>query len=282
MKKNNKLIQLVISAVLMILSAAPAFSAAPKKVVALTRSVAEVWSLSGGTLDGVLEDSKDLKGAENSIIVGTKGTVSLEAVLGVNPDFVILTKDIPLHKTLKLNLDALGIKTYVVDIKSFGDYEKTMKDFTKLTGRKDLFEKNVNDVKKQIQEVIASASKISGTFYFVRTSSTKNKVMKDHFANEIFSEFGLTSIVEDNSPLDELSVEELLAKNPDFIFVTFMGDEIKAYESFKKAYESNPVWSELKAVKNNKVIFLPKDLFNFKPNARWAEAYEFVLKEISK
>ena len=71
-------------------------------------------------------------------------------------------------------------------------------------------------------------------------------------------------------------------ENPDYVFVVFQGDEKKGRESFNSAYEKNPVWSELKAVKNKNVIFLPKDLFNYKPNARWAEAYEIVAESIKK
>ena len=259
------------------------FAAVPKNVVAVSKSVAELWTLSGGTLAGTTDDALGLDGAEGAVSIGTTHTASLEAILSVNPELVILTLDIPLHKTLNQNLKNLGIKTYIADVKSFSDYEKIITDFTKLTGRKDLYKTNVAEVKNKISKVIAS-SKNAGqkTYYFIRTSATKNKALKDHFGNEIFSDLGLKSIIEDDSLLEELSVEELLSKNPDYIFIVFQGDEKKGRDSFNSAYEKNPVWSELKAVKNKNVIFLPKDLFNYKPNARWAEAYEIVAESIKK
>lgn len=266
---------------LLFLSVSPLFAKTPKNVVALSKSVAELWTLSGGTIAGTTDDALELPGAENAVSVGTLTTASLEAILSVNPELVILTLDIPLHKTLNGNLKNLGIKTYIADVKSFGDYEKVMSDFTKLTGRKDLYQKNVVDVKAQIEKIKAQQKgKNNGTYYFVRVSAAKNKVLKNHFGNEIFSDLGLKSIVEDDSLLDELSVEELLAKNPDYIFVVMQGNEKKAAASFKSAYESNSVWKELKAVKNGKVIILPKELFNYKPNARWAEAYEIINEEL--
>jgi len=259
------------------LSAVSLFAKGPKSVVALSKSVAELWTLSGGTLSGTTDDALELPGAENAISVGTLTTASLEAILSVNPDLVILTLDIPLHKTLNGNLKNLGIKTYIADVKSFADYEKVITDFTKLTGRKDLLKQNVTDVKNQINSIKADFNgKDKGTYYFVRVSAAKNKVLKNHFGNEIFTDLGLKSIVEDDSLLDELSVEELLSKNPDYIFVVMQGNEKKAEASFKSVYENNPVWKELKAVKNGHVIVLPKDLFNYKPNARWAEAYKVV------
>jgi len=263
--------------VLLLIFVSPMFAKTPKNVVALSKSVAELWSLSGGTIAGTTDDALELEGAENAVSVGTLTTASLEAILSVNPELVILTLDIPLHKTLNGNLKNLGIKTYIADVKSFGDYEKVMSDFTKLTGRKDLYQKNVVDVKNHISSIKADfKGKSNGTYYFVRVSAAKNKVMKNHFANEIFTDLGFTSIIDDDSLLDELSVEELLAKNPDYIFVVMQGNEKKAEASFKTAYENNPVWKELEAVKNRRVIVLPKDLFNYKPNARWAEAYEVI------
>mgnify|MGYP002508413396 CR=1 FL=1 len=44
-------------------------------------------------------------------------------------------------------------------------------------------------------------------------------------------------------------------------------------------FAENPLWNELDAVKNKQVYFLDKHLYNLKPNARWAEAYE-TLAEI--
>lgn len=271
--ENKKVLVMILTTVLSV----SLFAKTPKNVVALSKSVAELWTLSGGTIAAGTDDALELPGAENAVSIGTLTTASLEAILSVNPQLVILTLDIPLHKTLEENLRALGIKTYIADVKSFSDYENVMSDFTKLTERKDLYKKNVTDVKNQIEKIKAShAGKTKGTYYFVRASATKNKTLKKHFGNEIFQDLGLKSIIEDDSLFDELSIEELLSKNPDYIFVTFQGNEKKGRESFKAFYENNPVWSELKAVKNNKIFFLSKDLFNYKPNARWAEAYNLA------
>lgn len=253
---------------------APCF-AEPKNVVALSKSCAEMWILSGGKITGTTDDALELDAAKDAVSVGTLTTASLEAIISVEPELVLLTLDIPVHKTLNANLKALGYRTYVVDVKNFADYKKVMQDFTKLTARNDLFKKNVADVSEEIEKIVSKAEKDSGkTYYFIRVSSAKNKVLKDHFGNEIFQNLGLKSIVQDDNLLDEYSVEQLLVQNPDYVFVTTQGNEKKAMESFRSTYENNPVWKELKAVKENHVIVLPKALFNYKPNDKWAEAYK--------
>ena len=35
-------------------------------------------------------------------------------------------------------------------------------------------------------------------------------------------------------------------------------------------------WKELSCVKNGNYCYMPKELFHFKPNSRWAEAYEYL------
>ncbi len=271
-------------------STAPAAQNGPKSVVALSKSVAEMWLLAGGTVSGTTQDSLELDFAGAGVkVIGTLTSPNLEAILSLNPDFVILTNDIPAHKKIRTSLKELKIETYVVDVKDFADYKSVMKDFTELTGRSDLFRKNVLEVEEKCTALVNEFSnwkKENGnkgntvkapTYLLVRASATKTKVLSDHFANEIFQAYGLESITPDKSLLDELNLEALVRYDPDYIFVVAQGDEKKAAESFKKSFQEKPAWKYLSAVKNSKVFVLPKNLFNYKPNAAWADAYLFVL-----
>lgn len=256
----------------------------PENVVALSKSVAEMWILAGGQLAGATDDALELEEVKNAVSIGTTHTASFEAIIALNPDFVIMTQDIPSHKKLYSNLLSVGIKVYIADVKDFADYEKVLQDFTNYTGRKDLYQKNVLEVRKAIEKVISDFSKASGSqekrsasYLFLRVSGTKNKVLKEHFGNEIFQNLGLKSIVDDDSGLDEIGIEAIVGTDPDYIFVVYQGNQKNAQDSFYKAYQSNPAWKGLSAVKNNRVQILPKELFNFKPNARWAEAYQVVV-----
>jgi len=57
-------------------------------------------------------------------------------------------------------------------------------------------------------------------------------------------------------------------------------DTDKIKDKLKKDVESNPAWSSLKAVKEDKYIFLPKDLYRYKANDRYAEAYEKLAEHL--
>lgn len=263
----------------------------PQRVVAGSRSLAELWLLAGGELLGITEDAADLPGiGEQAEVIGTISKPNREAILALEPDLVLLSGEMAAQKELLLELEKADISCMPVEINSFADYSATMEILTGLTGREDLFQENVTRVRENMDAVLKSAEDIvtenrtkEETFLTMRVSATKNKTLKqDYFACEIFSDFGLSNIAEDDSALDELNLEAVVSADPDYIFVIPQGEEDEAQSSYQKAFTEHAVWSELEAVKNGHVFVLPKDLFQYKPNARWDEAYEYIFTLLQK
>ena len=236
-------------------------------VVAVSKSIGDLWFLSGGELAGMTEDGMDLEGiSENTEVIGTVTNPSLEAIAALSPDLVLLSGELPTHQKLAEELESRGITTKMISIDSFSDYDQIMKELTEMTGREDCYKKNVTDVGERIDRILESASDKDlkkGTYLALRVSATKNKALKnDYFACEIFNAFGLENIAQDNSAFDELNLEAILDADPDFIFVVEQGKS----------------WQELAAVRNGCVYMLPKDYFQYKPNAKWDEAYQYVME----
>ena len=79
----------------------------------------------------------------------------------------------------------------------------------------------------------------------------------------------------EESLLENLSVEQIILQDPDYIFFIQQGDnEEGTKENIKSFIAENPAWSELTAVKEGRVYLLEKELYALKPNDRWAEALE--------
>lgn len=249
----------------------------PSSVVALSKSVGEMWLLAGGNLSGITEDGLDLENIGDAVSVGSLSKPSLEAVLALEPDLVLLTGDLPSHKAMADSLEEQSITVDRLTISSFADYASYMKEFTGLTGRSDLYEENVTKVQEAIDAVLKTKDPaLAGKTYLeLRVSATKNKVLKnDYFASEIFNNLGLTNAADDNSGLDDLSMEAILAADPDYIFVIPQGKQTEAQQAFEDGFSSDPAWRSLRAVADGHVYVMPKDLFQYKPNARCAEAYQ--------
>ena len=58
-----------------------------------------------------------------------------------------------------------------------------------------------------------------------------------------------------------------------------MGKEEEITKAMKKAMTDNPAWANLKAVQNNRVIYLPSKLFLLNPGLQTPEAMARLVKE---
>ncbi|MPN14844.1 hypothetical protein SDC9_162173 [bioreactor metagenome] len=187
-----------------------------------------------------------------------------------------IKEQVDLYDTLK----AANINVAYFNVETFEDYLNMLSLFTDITGREDLYKENGLDVKEKIDGTIASCKgKESPTVLFIRAFSTGAKA-KDStsMTGHMLAELGCTNIVDlQPSLLEDLSMEEIIKQDPDFIFVTTMGSSDEAAIDYMKSeIESNPAWNELSAVKNGRYIILDKALFHYKPNARWSESYEIL------
>lgn len=254
------------------------------KVVSLYASFADCWMLSGGTLVGVTEDAEeehklDIGKAE---IVGSVKQPSLEKIVALNPDYVILSADLAAHMSLKGSLDSMGLAYGYFRVDTFGDYKALMEQFCAVNNRPDLLEKNVTDVENKIEDIKSKIPKTDKSVLLIRAFSTGMKAKRDdNLAGYILNEFGLKNIADEHdSMLEDLSLEEIVLTDPDYIFVTTMGSEEGAKKYLEDVALNHPAWSELTAVKNGNYHMLPKELFHYKPNNRWSESYEYLAKII--
>jgi len=252
---------------------------ADSRVVALSRSLGELWLLAGGKLVGVTEDGLNLEGVTaETASVGRILAPSTEAIIALNPDLVLIAPDISAQREVQETLAAAGIRCQAVDINKFSDYATAMKQYTEATGRSDLYESNVSAVEKKIEAVKAELPKeIHGkTFLVIRASAAKTRVLKsDHFVVAMLEDLGLTNAAPE-SLLEQLSMEGMVEANPDYLFVVLQGDTGEAEAAFQELIAAQPAYQELKAVKTAQVYTLPKEFFQYKPNARWDEAYALL------
>lgn len=253
------------------------------RVVSCYGSFADMWLLSGGKLAGVTKDAVEehkLELDDTVQVVGTVKEINLEKLVRLNPNYVILSDEITAHHNLESSLKAMNIPYGFFRVDSFEDYQSVMKQFCDINQRPDLYQKNVLDIKENIDNTLKTLSEgQDASFLVMRSFSTGIKVKNDNFVVDMLNELGAKDIC-DKSPslLKDFSLEQIILDDPDFIFVLTMGDEKAALSYLETTMKQNPAWSNLSAVKNNRLIVLPKELFHYKPNNRWDESYEFLAK----
>lgn len=260
----------------------------PQRVGICSGSLAECWLLAGGEVCAVTRDAvteRALELPDDYIDLGSLKEPSQEAILAANLDFVILMASLPNHRAMAETLDKTGIAYAYFDVENFADYLELIKVFTDITGRADLYEANAASLQPQIEAAIASGKREDApTVLILRTSSSKVKALDSSFmVGGMLEEFGCINIADSkNGLLSDLSIEAIVAEDPDYIFVTCMGDLEEGQAQLEASLTSNPIWNTLQAVQNGRVFFLDKELFHNKPNARWGESYEILAELLSQ
>lgn len=255
----------------------------PQKVAALGGSNAETWLLAGGELAALTEDAYSERGIEpNGSVINLGGVrqPDIEAMILAGIDFVILNPKITEHAALRDTLENAGMTTAYFEVETFDDYLAMLKICTDITGHPELYEQNGLAVQKQIDDAIArQQGHDSPSVLFIRAYSSGARAKgSDTMTGAMLKDLGCRNIADsEDTLLDNLSMEVIIREDPDFIFVTSQGASTEAAEkTLAEGIQSNPAWKDLSAVKNGRFIWLPKNLFHYKPNHRWGESYEIL------
>lgn len=260
----------------------------PRRVVTLMGSFAEIWVLAGGadSLVGTSEDTTDNRNLgipKGAVNVGTYQNPNMEELLSLNPDLVILSAETVRtdnHMTLKSSLEAAGIPAAYFSVTHFEDYLNMLKICTDITGDSEAYEKNGIRVQNQVEQILAdTALEEEPSFLLLITYSGGIRPQNsDSMTGRMLTELGAHNIIDDYpSLLQEFSMEEVIEVDPDYIFVIAMGNDDEAVKkNLEESIESNPAWNSLTAVKNDRYLLLPREQFLYKPNAKWADSYQYL------
>lgn len=257
------------------------------KTAALLGSYADIWILAGGTICAAADDAWedfDLNLPDTAVNLGKTKNLSLEKLLSADPDFVIASTNTPQHLEWKKTLEDAGITVAYFDVTEFADYLRILKICTDITGNEDAYETYGTSLEKQISEIFSrNTEKAPQNVLVMRASaaSVRAKNSDGTVLGTMLRDFGCKNIADsDNSLLENLSIESIALQNPDKIFFIQSGDDLEGMQkNIENMFRENPLWNELDAVKSGCIYYMDKNLYGFKPNARWAEAYK-KLEEI--
>lgn len=258
----------------------------PETVAVLFSSLADVWVTAGGTVDITVGESVERGFADESAILVDDGAgkkINLELLVASKPDLVIYSSEIAGQAECAEMLRDAGIPAAGFQVDTLADYLLLLDICTDLTGRKDLAKTHGTEMAERCEALVKEVRdrEEQPAILFVRAGSsakyTKAKTAENNFVCQMLDTLGTTNIA-DSAPilLDGLSTEEIVMADPDFILYTTMGDE-ESGRAYMESLLADPVWSTLTAVEEGRVHQLPKDLFQFKPNARWDEAYQYLI-----
>ena len=267
-----------------------------KRVVACMGSFADAWQLAGGTLVGASDDAFGHYAVDSSKVsgVGRSTSLNLESIIALKPDFVIMTGiSDGKHATGVSQADAesalkeAGIPVAFFKVTTFDDYKRMMGVFCAITGRDDLYKKNVTKVGEKIKSAVSRYSVASKSpSVLVVSAFSKGLVVQNSsgMAGAIVKDLGAVNVADEHpSLLSDFSLEAAVEANPDYVLVLAASDDTAtAQKYYDQVAGSNSAWQGMDAVKEGRVTMLDAAHFLYKPNADWAESYVLAGKALNK
>ncbi|MGN0740331.1 MAG: ABC transporter substrate-binding protein [Treponema sp.] len=197
-------------------------------------------------------------------------TISLEAILSVEPDLVYLFAG--MHDYLIQPLKNLGIKVFVSNANSIQAVKDEILEIGKITGHQDEAQKvvlqmelKIKSVRDYVAQKKAETKKESPSVYWEIWNSPLMSVGKNSFINDIIKYAGGKNIFEsEESSYPVVSEEAVILANPDYVF--FTGDGTKA----------GSVWKQRKGwnVPREKIFYAGDDVTFVRPGPRCVLAIE--------
>lgn len=255
----------------------------PRRVAALIGSFADIWCLAGGqdTLVAAADDAWTSFSLDLSDSVANLGKIkqpNLELLVGTQPDLILASSSTAADVALQGVLEDSGLNVAYFKVTDFDDYLSMLDLCTQITGQRERYRQYGLDLEAQIDAALARADGSAPRVLYIRATgaSCKVKNSQDSVLGEMLADLGCVNIADgDAALLEQLSMESILAQDPDYIFLVLQGsDPGPAQETLDRTLRSDPAWQTLTAIQEGRCYVMDNQLFNLKPNARWGEAYE--------
>lgn len=261
LKKTTATTLLILSLFLLIPVAA--FGETPKRIISLAPNVTEIlFALGlGNNIVGVTNFCDYPPEAKKKTKIGGMSNPSLEAIISLKPDIVILTTD-GNPKEFKVRLDSLKIRTYVVETRRIKDLPPGIRSLGTALGVAGKADRLASEIEQALQKHIVR-----------KTTGPKRKVLFIVWPEPLIAA-GPGTVIDDainlvgadniagkaNAVYPKYSIEDILRTSPDLIIVgKGMVDVKKVSEGLIRRIQMLP------AVKNNKVYYVSDDLYRLGP-----------------
>lgn len=235
-----------------------------QRIIALAPHIVEnAFSAGAGDrLVGVVSSSDYPAAAKNIAQVGSHQSWSLEAIVKLKPDLVLMWSSGNGMKSLPA-LERLGLNVYVSEPRDLQDIPATIRAIGKLAGTQASSEPEAQRIEQEFAELAAQyqGEKQVSVLYQVWNSPLQT-LNGDHLISSIIELCGGRNAFADAASLaPKINIESVLERDPQAIVASGMGAVRPEWLDEWKAYPS------LRAVRNNALFFVHPDHFQ-RPTAR--------------
>ena len=251
------------------------------KVVALTASDCEILAALGAedTLVGRGEYCDYPESILEVPAVQSGADTNLEQIIALEPQVVIMAKMAQTEEQVAA-LEEAGIRVVVSDAQDIEGVYTAIRLIGALVGRNDEAEAMVADMQSTFADIAAKSENTGKTVYFEVSPLQWGlwTAGKGTFMDELATMCGLTNAFADVEGWAEISEEQVLERDPDYIVTISMyyGEGPTPVEEIK----SRAGWEGLKAVQNDAILNADSNEIS-RPGPRLKDAAETLYQFVS-
>lgn len=248
-----------------------------KTVVAATVSGTQVLDKLDANVVGIpttkLEIPERFKGLPE---VGQSMSPDLEIVASLEPDVFIM--DNMFKESVEESLKDYDFNTFFLKTNTYTAYVESIEELGETLNKEEEAATLINELKDIEKEVaIKKGDKTPSVAIIFGSGENFMLATETSYLGDLAKTVGVTNIAsnlegEVENGYIQLSLEHILKENPDYILRFAHGNLDDTKKSFDAAFDKNPAYQELSAVKNNKVVDLDPTIFNVSANLKVKDA----------
>lgn len=190
-------------------------------------------------------------------IAGKGSTLSAEKIVALQPNLIIDVGNVTPNyiDQAKRTFAQTGVPYLLLDGR-LSATPNTLRELGKWLGVEPLTEQQAQYAEETLKSAVDFSGVLQQTAYLARSADGLQTGQKGSIHTEAMELVGLRNVVEgEHKGLTQVSMEQLLLWNPDII--------LTQYAEFFQTIKNNPQWSQLSAVKNERVFFIPNQPFGW-------------------
>ena len=258
----------------------------PERIAVTSASFLEPLHKLGANIVGRPDSKNNMPDwAKDIPSLGAVYQIDVERLIACQPDLVIVNKG--MNEKLIDVLTENNIPALVVEMKTFNNVTHALEIFGTVTGKEDLAKQLASQMYIDIQDIMAYLPPTIRRVAILHSTAQGLSVqLEGSIAGCIVELLGWENVAAGMTPLENnpdaapYSFETLAEQNPEIIFITSMGDLDEIKKNMDATIADNPAWQTIDAVKNNRVYYLPQNLFLLSPGLDYPKAVRAVVRLI--
>ncbi|MGI9627211.1 MAG: ABC transporter substrate-binding protein [Longimicrobiales bacterium] len=252
------------------------------RIVSLVPGITETLVAIGATGTLIARTDYDTQGALQSLpSVGGGLDPSLEFLVDLGPDLVIMWPDRGGAGSLSARLEELGIDVYQAEVEGMADFRRHARNAGVLTGRRFAADSLVDWVDSGLARVASEvSSQPPSTLFYMVQQDPPMGAGPGTFLDSLMTVAGGRNVLSDavgQWPL--VSVEDVLWKDPNYIVVPVLELQARKSDDTVTQLAASPGWREVGAVREGRVFAVDAELFG-RAGPRMAEAAEALARRL--